>query len=181
MCGTQIFQTMNITKAMAEQVATKMVQPIKDCINKNKSELNDIALRAVKRSLPPGLYELYKQCPGYFNTSRVVNLVNGSQFIRVEMKEYVPSRDYSNNFICTPEEAENVSRITTETDSLLDEKGRVYNSIVSTLLVLRTSKKVKDSFPEAYEYIKEYEEKKTTEVALPVESIMNSINKYKNH
>lgn len=30
MCGTQIFQTMNITKAMAEQVATKMVQPIKD-------------------------------------------------------------------------------------------------------------------------------------------------------
>lgn len=133
----------------------------------------------MKRSLPPGLYELYKKYPGYFNTSRVVNLVNGSQFIRVEMKEYVPSRDYSNNFICTPEEAENVSRITTETDSLLDEKGRVYNSIVSTLLILRTSKKVKDSFPEAYEYIKEYEEKRTTEVALPVESIMNSINKYR--
>ena len=109
--------------------------------------MNDIALRAVKRSLPPGLYELYKKYPGYFNTSRVVNLVNGSQFIRVEMKEYVPSRDYFNNFICTPEEAENVSRITTEADSLLDEKGRVYNSIVSTLLVLRTSKKSKGFFP----------------------------------
>lgn len=170
---------MNITKTIAEQVATKMIQPIKDCIEKNRAELTDIALLAIKRSLPPGLYELYKKYPGYFNKSRVVNLVNGSQFIRVEMKEYVPSRDYSNNFICTPEEAENVNRITTETDSLLDEKGRVYNSIVSTLLVLRTSKKVKDSFPEAYEYIKEYEEKKTTEVSLPVESIMKSINKYR--
>ena len=29
---------MNITKTIAEQVATKMVQPIKECIDKNKSD-----------------------------------------------------------------------------------------------------------------------------------------------
>lgn len=50
---------------------------------------------------------------------------------------------------------------------------------MNTLLSLRNSKKVKEAFPEAYEYIKGYEDKTTTEVALPVETIMNTINKYR--
>lgn len=55
----------------------------------------------------------------------------------------------------------------------------ILNDIVNTLLSLRNSKKVKEAFPEAYEYIKGYEDKTTTEVVLPVETIMNTINKYR--
>ena len=38
-----------------------------------------------------------------------------------------------------------------------------------------------ECFPEAYEYIKAYENKTTNEVSLPVETIMSTINKYKNN
>lgn len=70
---------------------------------------------------------------------------------------------------------ETVSEIQNRIQELRDEKSRTYNSIVNTLISLKTSKKVMECFPEAYE------NKTTNEVSLPVETIMNTIKKYKNN
>lgn len=184
MRGTQIFQiirTMNITKAIAEQVATKIVKPIAECISNEHDMLNDIVKDIAVRGIPEQVYDTFTKYPRYFYQTRSVYIVNGSQVTRVEIKEWLPvsSGGGGLNVPCTAEESEKVSVLQERIEELRDEKSRTYNSIVNTLLSLRNSKKVKEAFPEAYEYIKGYEDKTTTEVALPVETIMKTINKYK--
>ena len=55
----------------------------------------------------------------------------------------------------------------------------MYNSIVSTLLSLRTFKRAKENFPDAYEFMAEYEEEGKTALALPIDDILSTIKKYK--
>lgn len=184
MRGTQIFQiirTMNITKAIAEQVAEKMVKPISERIDSENYYLNEMVKDIAERNIPKNVYDTYKTYPKYFNTTRFVVIVNGSQLTRINTKEFYPCCGCGSvlNIECTPEESEKAYKIQERIKGLKDEYARTYNSIVDTLLGLRTSKKVKESFPDAYEHIREYEEKVTTAVALPVESIMKTINKYR--
>lgn len=174
---------MNITKSIAEQVALKMIQPITERISNENDTLNEIVNEIAIRSIPKQVYNTYKEYPRFFLITRYVYLVNGTQITRVEIKNWFPSDSSTGglNVPCKPEEMEIVSEIQNRIQELRDEKSRTYNSIVNTLISLKTSKKVMECFPEAYEYIKAYENKTTNEVSLPVETIMNTINKYKNN
>ena len=55
----------------------------------------------------------------------------------------------------------------------------MFNSVVSALLSLRTFKRVKENFPDAYEFMVEYEEEGKTVLALPIDDILSTIKKYK--
>ena len=59
-----------------------------------------------------------------------------------------------------------------------DEKTKVYESVVASLLTLRTFKRIKENFPEAYRHIACYEDKGKTSVSLPIDNIMDTLKKY---
>ena len=81
---------MNITKAIAEQVATKMVKPIAQCISNEHDMLNDIVKDIAVRGIPEQVYDTFTKYPRFFYQTRAVYIANGSQVTRVEIKEWLP-------------------------------------------------------------------------------------------
>ena len=134
---------MNITKSIAEQVALKMIQPITERISNENDTLNEIVNEIAIRSIPKHVYNTYKEYPRFFLITRCVYLGNGTQITRVEVKNWFPSDSSTGglNVPCKPEEMETVSEIQNRIQELRDEKSRTYNSIVNTLISLKTSKK----------------------------------------
>ena len=63
-------------------------------------------------------------------------------------------------------------------EELKDEISATKNSIISTLLSLRTIKKVIESFPDAAPYAEAYQKKSCTAVALPIKNISDILKKY---
>lgn len=155
---------MNITKAIAKQVAKKMVKPIAESISNEIDTLNEVIKNIAVRNIPKQVYDTYKRYPDYFYTTFYVMLVNGPETKMVSTEELYPNPRIILYAECTPEESDKVSQIQEKIEKLKDEKQETYIHIIMKLLQLRTSKKVKDLFPDAYEYIMEYEENRTTEI-----------------
>ena len=73
---------MNITKAIAEQVATKMVKPIADRISNEHDILNDIVKDIAVRGIPEQVYDTFTKYPRFFikqgpYTSQTVHRLQG--------------------------------------------------------------------------------------------------------
>ena len=119
-----------------------MIQPITERISNENDTLNEIVNEIAIRSIPKQVYNTYKEYPRFFITTRCVYLVNGTQITRVEVKNWFPSGSSTGglNVPCKPEEMEIVSEIQNRIQELRDEKSRTYNSIVNTLISLKTSK-----------------------------------------
>lgn len=99
---------MNITKAIAEQVATKMVKPIAERISNEHDILNDIVKDIAVRGIPEQVYDTFTKYPRFFYQTRAVYIANGSQVTMVEIKERLPcggSCGCGLNVPCTAERA----------------------------------------------------------------------------
>lgn len=171
---------MNITKGLSEEVAARMVQPIKVKIDSLCEERRKVASKAILETIPADLKLFFEKHTGCFIRSTSATLLNGTQEVRIGDLDYFPAY---NTYYPRVE----VGRITIETveklrlkiEKLKDEKEKTFESIVSTLLSLRTFKRVKEQFPEAYVYMSKYEEEGKTELSLPIEAIISTIKKYK--
>lgn len=140
-----------------------------------------IADKVVMDSLPDEVKNCFTKYPGYFITTQCVTLVNGKLETRVHCSSFPHNGDGWFPYIPCPNEiSEKIKRLDLDVERAKRDREKTENSIVSTLLSLRTFKRVKESFPEAYEYMKEYEESSKTLPALPVSSILQTINKFKN-
>jgi len=73
---------------------------------------------------------------------------------------------------------EKIDKLEIEISAVKDEKTKVYESVVASLLTLRTFKRIKENFPEAYRHIACYEDKGKTSVSLPIDNIMDTLKKY---
>lgn len=75
---------MNITKALAEEVATKMVLPITEKINALIKERVSIADEAISKSIPKEIADCYSRYKKYFQTAHCVTLHDGSHEVRID-------------------------------------------------------------------------------------------------
>ena len=167
---------MNITRTISEQVAEKMVAPIVAKIKSLSDERQIISEEAIQNSLPKDLKDCFEKHKSCFQKSSCATLYSGKHEIRIEKLSYFPASSSWYPHI------EVGSQVIEHLDKLrikIDEKEKTYNSIVSALLSLRTFKRAKEQFPDAYEYLKEYEEPGKTAVSLPIEDILSTIKKYK--
>ena len=82
---------MNITKALAEEVATKMVLPITEKINALMKERVSIADEAISKSIPKEIYDCYNKYKKYFQVSHCATLHNGSHEVRIDDVSYFPA------------------------------------------------------------------------------------------
>lgn len=171
---------MNVTRTISEQVAENMVAQIAAKIKSLSDERQIIAEEAIQNSLPKDLKDCFEKHRSCFQKSSCATLCSGKHEIKIEKASYFPA--YSTWYPRVEVGSQVVDRIEIlrlRIDRLEDEKEKTYNSIVSTLLSLRTFKRVKEQFPDAYEYLKEYEEAGKTAVSLPIEDILSTIKKYK--
>ena len=171
---------MNITRAISEKVAEKMVAPIGAKILSLTEERTDLANKAVSDALPKDLKECFEKYKSVFCKSQSVTFCNGKQEVRLDGLSYFPAyTTWFPHIEVGSQIVGKIEKLRLKIEKLKDEKEKTYNSIVSTLLSLRTFKRVKEQFPSAYEYLKEYEIIEKEALSLPIDDILLTINKYK--
>lgn len=171
---------MNITRTISEQVAEKMVAPIGAKIKSLSEERIDLANKAVSDALPKDLKQCFEKYKSVFCKSQSVTFCNGKQEVRLDGLSYFPASTTWFPYVeVSSQIVGKIDKLRLKIEKLKDEKEKTYNSIVSTLLSLRTFKRVKDQFPDAYEYLKEYEDNEKTALSLPIDDILSVIKKYK--
>lgn len=171
---------MNITRNVSEQVAEKMVAPIGAKIKSLSGERIDLANKTVSDALPKDLKECFEKYKSVFCKSQSVTFCNGKQEVRLDGLSYFPaSTTWFPHIEVGSQIVGKIENLRLKIEKLKDEKEKTYNSIVSTLLSLRTFKRVKEQFPSAYEYLKEYEIIEKEALSLPIDDILLTINKYK--
>lgn len=171
---------MNITRNVSEQVAEKMVAPIGAKIKSLSEERIDLANKTVSDVLPKDLKECFEKYKSVFCKSQSVTFCNGKQEVRLDGLSYFPaSTTWFPHIEVGSQIVGKIENLRLKIEKLKDEKEKTYNSIVSTLLSLRTFKRVKEQFPSAYEYLKEYEIIEKEALSLPIDDILLTINKYK--
>ena len=171
---------MNITKALAEEVATKMVLPITEKINALIKERVSIADEAISKSIPKEIADCYSRYKKYFQTAHCVTLHDGSHEVRIDDTSYFPApTNWYPHVSSDASTIEQIEKLRMKIEKAKNEKDKMFNSVVSALLSLRTFKRVKENFPDAYECMAEYEEEGKTALALPIDDILSTIKKYK--
>lgn len=172
---------MNVTKYIAEKVAEKMVQPMTDKIKSLEKNCIDIAEKAINEATPELVKECFIKHRSYMIETNCFILSNGSQIHRIILKKYLPANySYNPNISISKKEMEQIDNIQIKIRKIEADRSKTESAIISTLLKLRTFKRVQMFSPEIYEFLKEHEDNKPeTSLALPMEDILNNINKYK--
>lgn len=172
---------MNVTRTIAEEVAKKMIQPIIDKIKEKEAEMQKMADEVVKKSLPEDVRVCFENYPSYFHTTTQVTLTNDVLQTRVRCSSFPHNGNSWYPFISCPNEiSERIKSFEIDINRAESERDKTEASIITTLLSLRTFNRVKESFPDAYQYMKSYEEKTQTVLSIPVNDIMQTIKKFKN-
>ncbi len=171
---------MNVSKAIAEDIAKKMVLPMKKNLEQKKQSLKDYVTTIVLNQIPVQIQKAYRQNKDYFKSCCCVNLVNGTAVLNYCSVDYkkVPYNHNFNNYKCNNEQYDFVAKVTKDIKELDDEIRTTQNSIISTLLSLRTIKRVIESFPDAAPYAEAYQKQDCTAMALPIKDISNILKKY---
>lgn len=171
---------MNITRAMAEAVSKQLTVPMQKKIDVISGEVQKLADDEILSQLSKDLLEAFLKYPAYFKKSTCATFKNGTQEIVVSYCTPFPIENCAWNkfFLCSPEFAEKVTKLEAEKKVIKDEQSKTEQSIISALVSLRTFKKAKESFPDAYKYLSEYEKPVSNAIALPVSNIMETIGKY---
>lgn len=171
---------MNITRTISAKVAEKMVAPIGAKILSLTEERTDLANKAISDTLPKDLKECFDKYKSTFQKASCATLYNGKHEVKVDRLSYFPaSTTWYPHVEVGSQIIERIDKLRLKIDKLTEEKEKTYDSIVSTLLSLRTFKRAKEQFSDAYEYLKEYEEPGKTAMSLPIEDILSTIKKYK--
>lgn len=139
---------MNVTKTIAEEIADKMLKPMQKHLDDEITKLKEYCTLIVLNQIPVSIQKEYKKNKDFFSSCSSVRLVNGNAIL------YNIDVDWNK------------------------EKSNTKDSIIATLLSLRTIKRVINDFPSAAPFAEPYLEKKTTTLALPIESIDKTLKKY---
>lgn len=172
---------MNVTKYIAEQVAEKMVQPMTDKIKSLEKDCIAIAEKAINEATPELVKECFIKHKSYMIETSCFMLSNGSQLHRINLEKFMPAYSSWNAKVEIGKKAmEQIDNIQIEIKKIEADRSKTENAIISTLLKLKTFKRVQMFSPEIYEFLKEHEDNKPeTSLALPMEDILSNINKYK--
>lgn len=172
---------MNVTKYIAEKVAEKMVQPMADKIKSLEKDCIAIAEKAINEATPELVKECFVKHRSYMIKTSCFMLSNGSQLHRIKLEKDMPAySSWNPKAEIGKKDMEQIDNMQIEIRKIESDRSKTENAIISTLLKLKTFKRVQMFSPEIYEFLKEHEDNKPeTSLALPMEDILSNINKYK--
>lgn len=170
---------MNVTKSISESVSAAMVEPITLKIKELNEKVVQIAYAAIQAATVPEVIKCYKQHSDYFRTCSTITLANGCHVVHVaNLPKFPAVNPYYPRIETDAQTIESIDKLQLEIEKVENEKCNTSATIVSTLLSLKTMKKIKANFPEAYKHLEQYEKKKSTAIALPIADILSSLKRY---
>lgn len=172
---------MNISKTIAENIANKMIAQMNKKCTEEENDLKKYVTNIALEQTPKIILEAYQKYPGYFQYACQINILNGScmqNYIEVKPRTIPHKPNSYNNYQCNNEQFDYIAKKRKDIDKLNEEIRSVKDSIIDTLLSLKTIKRVIENFPEAAEYAKEYEKTNSALPALPIDTIRKTLKKY---
>lgn len=171
---------MNISKTIATEIADKMIVPMVKNHKEQQQKLEDYCTLIMSNQIPVPVLKAFKEYREYFDRVNTIYLYNGSAQICVYTNKGVDIPEkFNGQYSCTNEQFDFISKLKQDLKQLEDEKRRVKESIIETLLSLRTTKRAIKEFPDAAPYLQEYDDGKVTALSLPIKTISDVLNKYK--
>lgn len=171
---------MNITKAIAEEIADQMIKPMVDHQIAQETKMKEYCTLIILGNVPVSIQKEYKAHKEYFQHLYNAYLCNGNAQIYVSVEPFkVPLNNRSYRYECTKEQYDYIVKMEKDISNLISEKRKIKESIISTLLSLRTIKRVIEQLPDAALFAEKYQKGTTTAVSVPIETINKTLNKYK--
>ena len=161
---------MNVTRSIAEKVAEKMIQPMTDKIKSLEKNCIDIAEKAINEATPELVKECFIKHRSYMIENSCFMLSNGSQLHSINLEKDMPAYSSWNPKVeIGKKDMEQIDNLQIEIRKIEADRSKTENAIISTLLKLKTFKRVQMFSPEIYEFLKEHEDNKPeTSLALPM-------------
>lgn len=153
---------MRITEKMAKETARRMLEPLSKRIDEYAEALRTVCLGSQIKGEPRHILET--EFPEYFKDGRLVEAVN----VGLRFSEPLP--------ISLNDKQRILWRLKVNQIDIDIERTATARYIESTLLSLKTIKKVTKVFPQALPFIPLGKE--ASQVAYPIESILNTLKKY---
>ena len=152
-----------ITRKIAEIISKEMANSAYNSkIDSLESKLLDMVSDEVIANTPIEVLEISKKYPKYFITRSEVNLSDGVNRLNYVRCRRLPSEQTA--ITVSPKVFVQIKELHEELKALHKVKVDLINKIESTLLSLRTYKRVQSEFPEAYKYLE------MARASVPVES-----------
>jgi polyhydroxyalkanoate synthesis regulator phasin len=142
-----------MSKQLAETIATQLTKESKEKIQKLSKEISEFCEKIIIKKTPKEIMELYKTNKEYLQLSVCFYFSGkGLNYTVITLTKSLP---YSNsrNIILEDKDAEHLVNLLNKGKIKKDETNKLFNEIVNNLLVLKTSKKIEENFPEAFELI----------------------------
>jgi len=170
-----------IGKILAAEIARSMANDtIGKEIIKIEDEISDKSYSIAISEVPHEVMNFYLKYPQYTNTCGSVSFRYGTSTDKyVSLSDSIPAVNGNRPYIDLPVvDYEWITNKKLDIKELEDKKLKMINQIQSTLLHLATPKRIKEQFPEAYEYLEE-ESETCTDIALPIEELQSLLATYK--
>jgi hypothetical protein len=140
---------MNITKAIATEVAEKLIQKQGLELNELKDSLKVKFEKIVIDATPKDVVDFYKKYPNYVETRQSFQLSgNGFDYKYLNTKSSIPA--FKSSFQPNERDAIILHGILNEIDKKEKEYKKLFSEIEIALFSLRTYKRVEETFPEAF-------------------------------
>lgn len=165
-----------ITMTMANDIAKQMGSAVYGAkIKVAEHSLSSKVSECVFAYIPADIIDLWKRYPSYFTSRSVVYLCSAS--VRMSYN-YFDCQCHpvweGNTLSVNNSQMEIINSLKTNLDKIISEKKAFENKVETTLLSLGTYKRIKEIFPEAYDYIPtEKKAENTTAIALPIQELQD--------
>lgn len=174
-----------ITKEIARDVAKRMVtDTIGKELTKVKTEASLICASAITEVTPKEVLVVFHNHKSYVNTCRrLTPCFNGERLREFEVNDLPTNQNSSWNRIIDCDEANFtiLKKLDQELSKLELLRNDTLHQIEATLLSLCTPKKIKEHFPEAYDYLPLDKEEISSTICLPISNLQTILKKFENN
>ena len=171
-----------ISKNLCSDIAEAMAN---NSIGKKIKELRESMLvivdAEISKQANKEVVEFGKKYPNYVKRSYNAGFSSDSLYETVDCSEYIcPVGEWRLTFQVPRDVYDLIMSNKDKIYKLKQEERRLISTIEKTLLSLKSYKNIQEKFTEAWEYFPDIEKKEqSTELSLPIDDILKTINKYK--
>ena len=141
---------MNITKGIAEEIATKLLIEKQNELDEQNKTLKEFVKNIIRSRIPAEIDALWGRFPNWINSTYYFYITGeGMNHTQMNLGGEIPF-GASNTIQFTPEQAREYTAHQNKLDNLKKEYDALYQEIVTALVGLRTYNRIQESFPEAY-------------------------------
>lgn len=161
-----------ITKLIAESIADKLLETADSKIDSIKKSIDDYVSGKIFGRTPAKIIECFndKALRRFICTSSYIGIAGPGLHYSLNLKQELP---YSGDrLVLNENEARELELMTRIKKDLIDERRKVFDEIVLTLMKLSTFNRVREQFPEAGELLPNV----NTKIALNIDNVRNNLN-----